>query len=104
MVGLRRDELIDEVTLGAHDLDPVVASPLREHRAAGVGGDGSAHAPTGERARTKRRDRRLERRGRDGQRVIRIAAGVQDLHPDLAAGRVHGVGDDAMLGHLPRKR
>ena len=23
---------------------------------------------------------------------------------DLAAGRVHGVGDDAMLGHLPAER
>ena len=37
MIGLRRDELVDEVTLGAHDLDTVVASSLRKLRAAGCG-------------------------------------------------------------------
>ena len=33
VVGLRRDELVDEVALGAHDLDAVVAGALRERRA-----------------------------------------------------------------------
>ena len=31
VVGARRDELVDQVALGAHDLDAVVAGALREH-------------------------------------------------------------------------
>jgi hypothetical protein len=34
VVGARREELVDEVALGAHDLDAVVAGLLREARAA----------------------------------------------------------------------
>jgi hypothetical protein len=30
LVGLRRDELVDQVALGAHDLDAVVAGLLRQ--------------------------------------------------------------------------
>ena len=45
MIGLRRDELVDEVALRAHDLDAVVAGALREPRAARVVGDRLAHAP-----------------------------------------------------------
>jgi hypothetical protein len=33
--------------------------------------------------------------------VVGVAAGVQDLQADLAAGGMHGVGDDAVLAHLP---
>jgi hypothetical protein len=36
--------------------------------------------------------------------VISISAGVQNLHRDLAAIGVHGIGDDAVLGDLPWKR
>ncbi len=36
LVGARHDELVDEVPLGAHDLDAVVAGLLREERAADV--------------------------------------------------------------------
>jgi hypothetical protein len=45
VVGLRRDELVDQVALGAHDLDAVVAGLLREARAAGVVGDGLLRTP-----------------------------------------------------------
>ena len=46
MVGARRDELVDEIALRAHDLDAVVAGALREPRAADVGGDRLARCPS----------------------------------------------------------
>ena len=49
MIGPRRDELVDEVAFGSHDLDAVVAGALGELRAADIGGDRPAHAPAGER-------------------------------------------------------
>ena len=61
-------------------------------------------AKRAERAGLERADRALDRRGRHAQRVIRIAPGVEDLHRDLAAGLVHGVRHDAVLGDLPGKR
>ncbi|TLD44579.1 MAG: hypothetical protein FAZ92_03167 [Accumulibacter sp.] len=33
--------------------------------------------------------------------MVGVAAGVQDLHGDLAAGSMHGVGDEAVFDHLP---
>ncbi len=36
--------------------------------------------------------------------MVGVAARVQDLQRDLAALPVHGVGDDAVLRHLPRER
>ena len=103
-IRLRRDELVDQVALRAHDLDAVVAGALRERRAARVRRDGPAHAPSGQRTRAKRRDRRLERRRRDGERMVGVAAAVQDLHRDPAAGGVHGFGHRAMLRDLPGER
>ena len=103
MVRARRDELVDEIAFGSHDLDAVVAGALREARAARVGGDRSAHAPARQRARLERRDRRAHRGRRHRQRVIGIAPGVQDLQRDLASRGVHGVGDQPMPADLPRE-
>src|SRR5205823_1059834 len=44
-IGLRGDELVDEVAFGAHDLDTVVAGISCELCAADVGRDRSADAP-----------------------------------------------------------
>src|SRR5437764_389452 len=82
----------------------VVISALRELRASGKIGDILANAPTSQRAGAKWRDRRLQRRRRHRQRVIRIATGMEYLQRDLATGRVHRIGDDAMLADLPRER
>ena len=103
-IGLRRDELVDQVTLGAHDLDAVVARLLRELRAADVRGDRPLDPPARQRARTKWSDRRFHTRRRNRQRVIRIAPGVQYLQRDLAAVGVDRIGDQSMLAHLPGKR
>ena len=48
MIGLGCHELVDEVTLGAHDLDPVVAGALGQLRAADKRGDRPAHTPAGQ--------------------------------------------------------
>ncbi len=104
VIGLRRDELVDEVALGPHDLHAVVSGAAGELRAARVVGDRLAHAPAGEAARAERADRRARRRRRDGERMKRIPPRVQDLQRDLAALGVHGVGDDPVARDLPRKR
>ena len=46
LVGLRRDELVDQVALGAHDLDAVVAGLLRQPRAARVVADRLCGCPS----------------------------------------------------------
>ena len=101
MVGLRSDELVYEIPLGAHDLDAVIARGFRETRATRVGEDGAADPPCRERARSKWRDRRLDPGRRDGEGVIGIAPRMQDLQRDLAAGGMHRFGDDAVLADLP---
>jgi hypothetical protein len=54
----------------------------------------------GQRARLERRDRRLLGRSRDHQRLVAVAARVQDLQQDLAALLVHGAGDAAVVEHV----
>jgi hypothetical protein len=63
----RRDELVDQVALRAHDLDAVVARALRKLGAADVGGDRSTDSPARQRARLEGRDRRAQRGGCDGE-------------------------------------
>ena len=104
VVGLRRDELVDEVTLGAHDLDAVVAGALRERRTADERGDRPPDAPRAQAARAERTDRRPRRGRRDGKRVIGVAPRMQDLHRDPAALGVHGIGDELVPRDLPGER
>ena len=51
LVGLGDDELVDEVALGPHDLDAVVARLLRSLGAVDVVGDGLLYTSGGERTR-----------------------------------------------------
>ena len=55
-------------------------------------------------ARRERRDRALDARRRHAQRVVAVAAGVQDLQRDLAAFGVHRVGDQPVPARRPRGR
>ena len=68
VVGARGEELVDQVALGAHDLDGVVARPCCAS-AGGCGevGRGPVDARGRQRARPERRDRRLGRRGADAR-------------------------------------
>src|SRR5206468_11049241 len=100
-IGLGRDELIDQVALGPHDLHAVVARALRKRRALDEARDRSPNAPAGERAWLERRDRGAHRRRRHREWMIGVAAGVEDLQGDPSASRVHGVRHDAMALELP---
>ena len=87
VVGALRDELVDQVALGPHDLDAVVA---------GARASSAQRAKSAIVARMPRSDSArglngvIGERSADGateQRVVRVAARVQDLHRDAAAGR-----------------
>ena len=83
--------------------DIVVAGFLRQARTTRVVADRLADAPTRQRAWLEAVDRRAQARRCDVKRVVTVAAGMQDLQCDLAARRMHGVGDDPVLGDLPGK-
>ena len=100
-VGARDQELVDEIALRAHHLHAVVARFLRERRAANECRDLALDAAIRELARRETGDGRLEPGRRDGERMIGIATGVQDLHADAPAGRADGVGDEPMPGEMP---
>lgn len=94
VVGAGGDELVDEVALGAHDLDAVVSGLAGEAGGAHVVVDGALDLGVGQFARHVRADRGLERARGDQVGVVGVAAEVQDLQGDAAALAVHGVGDD----------
>ncbi len=99
-VGPRRQELVDQIALAAHDLHPVVTGLAGQPGAAHEVGDGGVHRLRRELARPKRRDRGFDRRGTHRQRVIGVAPGVQHLQQDLRAPVVDGGGDAAVPARL----
>src|SRR3546814_6499027 len=74
LVGVADEELVDEISLGAHHFDAVVAGFARELRAAHVGLDLPFDAAHRQFARRRRRDRRLDPRCRYRQRRIAVTA------------------------------
>ena len=94
LVGARREELVDQVALGAHDLDAVVAGLAGEPRAAREVVDGALDAARrSARAGVNGVIGDLSADGATDERVVGVAAGVQDLQRDPAALGVHGVRD-----------
>ena len=100
LVGMQGDELVQQIAFRTHDLYPVVAGVLRQLGAAGKVGDGALDVVFGHFTRAVEVDRRTDRRGRHQVFLKTVAAGVQNLHGDLAACGVHGVGHDAVMRHL----
>ena len=103
VVGPGGEELVDEVALRAHDLDAVIP------RAPGQAGgpdpvvDRPLDTPGAQGARSEHADRRLGRRGRADERLVSVAAGVEDLQEDVGALGMDGVGEAAVLvGHPAR--
>jgi hypothetical protein len=88
-VGARRKELRDEIALGSHHLDAVVARLAGERGGAGEVGDRLLDLLRRHFARDMRVDRRLERRRRDDALVKAVAPRMQKLQHDAAAGVVH---------------
>ena len=104
LVGPRREELVDEVALGAHDLDAVVTRLPGEPGGPGEGPDLPPHAAVAQRAGPEPRDRALHRRGRHAPRGVAVAPGVQDLQGDAATRLVHGIRHLAVLARLATRR
>ena len=93
LVRSRRQELVDQIPFAAHDFDAVVTGLAGQLRAAREVVDRALHTARREPARTKRVDRRLDRRRADRKRMVGISSGVQDLQQNLAACVVHRAGD-----------
>ncbi len=108
LVRARRQELVEQISLAAHDLDAVVARLPGQQRAPREILDRALDVA--QCARPERVDRRLDRRRAHRKGMVRIASRVQDLQQDLAAGVVHRAGDPAMptgvrrREHLRRER
>ena len=100
LVGLGDDELVDEVALGPHDLDAVVARLLRSLGAVDVVGDGLLYTSGGERTRLEGGDGRLQCGRGHRPRRVGVATRVEDLHGDVSTLRTHGIGDCAVLPDL----
>jgi hypothetical protein len=99
-IGPRDQELVDEIPFRAHHLDAVVTRLARERGAAHESGYLALDAAVAELARGERRDRGLEARWRDRERMVGVAAGVQDLHADAAALGVHRIGHESMARNV----
>ena len=100
LVGARREELVDQVALGPHDLDAVVAGLAGQPGGPGEGADLPPHAAVGEGAGRELRDRALHRRRRHAPRGVRVAPRVQDLQRDPPTRLVHGIRHLAVLAGL----
>ncbi|MNZ53950.1 hypothetical protein D3C78_718410 [compost metagenome] len=97
MVGVGGEELVNEITFRAHDLDTVVLGLLCQHGTGDEVADLLLDALLVQLLGLERVDRCLDRTRRHLFRAIGITPGVEDLHADLAARLVHGPGDDLML-------
>jgi hypothetical protein len=91
------EELVDEIAFRAHDFDAVVLGGLGQQRAGDEIADLLLDALLVQLFGLERVDRRLDRAGRDLLGAVGITAGVKDLHADLAARLVHGLGHDLVL-------
>ena len=100
-VGARGDELVDQVAFRTHDLDAIVTGVLGELGAVDEIADGALDAAARQRARRERRDRRLDLRRADRQRVVGVATTMQDLHADAPAFGMRRGGDPAMPRDMP---
>ena len=94
------EELVKEIALGPHDLDPVIPC------LAGAGGGGDDIGDLlfdplfVELLRREGRDGGFDGRGRNTLRPIGIAARVEDLHTDLATGIVDAIRHDPVVGDV----
>ena len=98
LVGPGGDELVDQIALGAHDLDAVITGVLSQGRAPREVVDRLLDLRAAHRLGRVEGDRRLDRARPDEVGVEGIASEVEDLEADLAARCVDG------LGHQPVTR
>ncbi len=90
-------ELVDEITFRAHYLDAVITGLLGQRSAIDEVGNLLLDALLVQLTRLERIDRRLDGARRNGFGAVGITPGMQNLHADLAAGLMHGLGNDLVL-------
>ncbi|MNK95437.1 hypothetical protein D3C87_1156730 [compost metagenome] len=100
LIGAGGDELVDQIALGAHDLDAVIAGGLGQGGAAHKVCDGLLDLLTGQGVGGEGGDRGLDGRGCYQVGVVGVAAEMKDLQGDLAALGVDGGGDEAVMFSL----
>lgn len=100
MVGVGRQELVNEITFRAHDFDTVVFGLLGQHRTGDEITDLLLDTLFVQRLGLERVDRCLDRARRHLLGAVGIAPGVKNLHADLATGLVYRPGDDLVLEGL----
>ena len=99
LIGARRQELVQQVTFRTHDLHPVVARLLGEHRSGGEVLDRDENLLLGQLARRQRVYSRGDRRRGDEAVVTRIAASVEELQHDQPAGLARSGRDLGVSSH-----
>ena len=100
LVGVTHEELVQEIALGAHHLDAVIARLARAGGGSHDIGDLFLDSLGIKLFRREGRDRRLDRRGRDAFRPVGVAPGMQDLHRDPPASLMHAVRHHPVIGNV----
>src|SRR5690606_24875020 len=99
-VGVGGEALVDEGAFRPHGIDAIVRGLLSIGGAIDEVLDLLLDALFIRFARLERVDWRLDSAWRHGLRAVGITNGVKDLHADLAARLVHGLGDNLVLFRL----
>ncbi len=97
VVGVGRQELVNEIPFRAHDLDAIVFSLPGQHRARDEVTDLFLDPFLIQFLGLERIDRCLDRARRYLLGAVGVASGMENLHADLATGLVNGPGNDPVL-------
>mmetsp|Transcript_31269 Transcript_31269/g.105197 ORF Transcript_31269/g.105197 Transcript_31269/m.105197 type:complete len:314 (-) Transcript_31269:263-1204(-) len=104
LVRARGEELVEQITLRAHHLNPIVAGRFRQLGAPRKVVDRALDVLGRQRSRRRHADWGLLCHRRNGERVVRVAPRVQDLHGNQAAGVVHRLCHHQVVVNLALRR
>ena len=99
-VGQRRQKLVDQIALAAHDLHTVIAGFPGQSGAAHIVGNDLLDLRCAEFTRAAAAELGEHAAGRDAAAAVVVAAHMQYLHEDMAALGMHRIGDEAVPGRL----
>ena len=92
MVGLGRNELVDQIPFRPHHLHPIVPSLAGEHRRLHELTDGPLHTARRQCTGLESGNGRFQGARRHAKRRVGIPTGMQDLHHNFASLLVHRMG------------
>ena len=100
LVGARRGELVNQVAFGAHDFHAIVTGLLGQVGRVGKILHRLLHLFGGHGLGLERIDRALDGRGRAGERVVTVTAGMKHLQGNLAPFPMYRIGDLTVVHHI----